>query len=78
MFASASGDPVWSVTTPLIAAVVTPCPDDTAGTQRPTHNSNRRFTRSSLSTPMRGATPPQEVYKGAGELAPEVKGGKGR
>src|SRR2546428_13959067 len=48
-FASARGDPVWSATKPLIAAVVTPWLDRGAGVPTRVHSSKlASFTQSSL------------------------------
>src|SRR5881396_1224366 len=85
--ASASGVPSWAATTPLIAAVVTPCADSTAGTPSNANSTSTRpawsnrlvgFTQSSLaagdgrdSSTHAGPDTGQEVYKGAAELAPE-------
>src|SRR5205823_3815474 len=85
--ASASGVPSWAATTPLIAAVVTPCADSTAGTPSNANSTSTRpawsnrlvgFTQSSLaagdgrdSSTHAGPDTGQEVYKGAAELAQE-------
>ena len=48
-FASGNGAPSWSLTVPLIAAVVTPCPNSIAGTHRNAHSTRLvAFTRASL------------------------------